>query len=67
MPKEFDEIKDVLDNFMFFPYNDWGDNSREVKVAFGEELQQVLLKKENLEEAMKKLDIKVQAIASGRE
>ena len=67
MPKEFDEIKDVLDNFMFFPYNDWGDNSREVKVAFGEELQHVLLKKENLEEAMKKLDVKVQAIASGRE
>ena len=62
MPEEFDEIRDILANNMYDPSKCWGEYSREVSVIFGQELQQVLLKKETLEQALIKIDKKILAL-----
>lgn len=65
MPKEFDNLKNALENNLYLPYTGWGYYSREISVELENELQQVLLGREDLEDAFKRIDGKVKAIVEG--
>ena len=65
MPHEFDNLKDALENNLYLPYTGWGYYSREISVELENELQQVLLGREDLEDAFKRIDEKTKAIVEG--
>ena len=64
-PHEFDNLQDALENNLYLPYTGWGYYSREISVELENEFQQVLLGRENLEDAFKRIDEKVKAIVEG--
>lgn len=62
-PECFDDIIEVIDaNRLVAPYYQWGPHSRELYHIFGKELQQVLLRKKNLDEALQDMDTQAQII-----
>ena len=66
-PPEFEGISEVLSNNMYLSSKCWGEYDREVSAILGEELQQVLLKKETLEEALYKIDKRMKATVSEKQ
>jgi len=64
-PKEFDNLEYALENCLYMPYTGWGYYSREISVELENELQQVLLGRETLENAFKRVDGKAKAIVEG--
>ena len=58
-------LKDALENNLYLPYTGWGYYSREISVELENELQQVLLGREDLEDAFKRIDEKTKAIVEG--
>lgn len=62
-PECFDEIIEIIDaNRLVAPCYDWGPHSRELYQIFGKELQQVLLRKKSLNEALQDMDTQAQLI-----
>ena len=64
-PKEFDNLQEALENSTYMPYTGWGFYSREISLELENELQQVLLGREDLEDAFKRIDGKAKAIVEG--
>ena len=64
-PKEFDNLKDALDNNLYLLYRGWGYYSREISLELENELQQVLLGRESLDTALMRIDSKAKSIIEG--
>ena len=62
-PECFDQITEIIDsNRLVAPYYQWGPHSHELYEIFGKELQQVLLRKKSLDEALQDMDTQAQLI-----